>query len=155
MSACWAQRSPHAEQAAAHACNIFSGELGIGVGLAGDHAFGGLADVGTVEIGPYAGDEVGDVVFGQARIGAGGAGLCAFGARFDTGHQRGPIDGVHVEGVGVEHGCCCVHGVLPSCGSPVVLLKGHLVCGVRSAQHGESGVEADCGEPETDPQPLW
>ena len=62
---------------------------------------GGVAHRGAIEIEPDARDEMGDVAFGQARIGAGGAGLDATEARVDAAAHGVGVGGLF--GVGPEH----------------------------------------------------
>ena len=76
--------------------------LGLEIGLAGEDSARGVADVGAVEVVPYAAGERLGVVLTEAGVGAGGAALGAVQASLDALDER---LGVQRRGarVGLEH----------------------------------------------------
>src|SRR5207249_3195953 len=75
---------------------------------------GGVADVGAVQAGADALDQVGDSGLAQARVGARGTGLGAVETFVDTPDQCCAVDVAEVGRVGAQHLLYMGHRYLPS-----------------------------------------
>ncbi|CBT74895.1 hypothetical membrane protein [Glutamicibacter arilaitensis Re117] len=78
-------------------------------GLASQNVDGGVADIGAVEIGPDAETQLGDHVFGQARVGTRGTALGAFETGGDTVRKLLKDRVIGFVGVGFQHGDDVTH----------------------------------------------
>lgn len=86
-----------------------AGDIGAVGSLARQHASGGGAHVGAVEVRADAGAHVSDLVLGQAGIGAHGAGGAAREEQVDDTGQLFPVD-AGLGGMGLDHGLDGLHG---------------------------------------------
>ena len=68
-------------------------EAQVGLGLAGEDAPGGAADVGAVEVEPDAAAEHPNLLFAKTGVGTGDATLLTLEAGVDTGAQRIKVAG--------------------------------------------------------------
>jgi hypothetical protein len=97
-----------------------AGEVGVVAGVPRQHPTRGVTDVGAVQAGTDALDQVGDPGLAQARIGARSTGLGAVEAFVDTPGQCCAVDVAEVGGVGAQHLRYMGHRYLPSSGLDVI-----------------------------------